>query len=146
MAKVLRLIPLLAVLGTGGCDSILGGGERELRRVGIIEFHNEPVTVTVPETVTAGVPFQVRVLTYGVGCYTMGGTNVVEVTGGVQILPYDFLRVNGDDPCPQTLQTFDHTAEVTLGSPGTYTVTFQGASIQTTGTTRIRVERSVTAE
>lgn len=143
MSKVSRLVPVIAMLATAGCDSIFGSGERDLRREGILVYNENPASVTIPATVTAGVPFQVRVTTYGVGCYSAGGTSVVQVTGGVQVLPYDFLRVGGEGSCPTTLQTFEHTANVTLPTAGTATVSVQGVSVQGTRTERTRVERTV---
>ena len=141
MPRSIRLFTALATLvAATGCDSIFGSSERELRREGIISYHEMPVTVSIPSEVTAGVPFQVSVRTYGPGCYSMGGLNVVEVPGGVQLLPYDYLTVNGSQACPQGVQNFDHVAQVTLAAPGDAVLTVIGVSIQVSGASRVRQE------
>ncbi|MCK5651658.1 MAG: hypothetical protein KAJ42_09790, partial [Gemmatimonadetes bacterium] len=62
LLSILVSLPLLTA-----CDGILGLGED--KRVGVIAFYSDPVVITVPDSVQAGVSFEVSVLTYGGGCH-----------------------------------------------------------------------------
>lgn len=113
-------LALLAVLA--GCSVITGPDES--RRVGVIDFHDQPVEVAVPDTVSAGVDFEVSAVTYGGGCVSADDTEV-EVDGlFAQVVPYDLHR--RQEACPDVLRTFEHRALVRFDEPGTAEVRVVG--------------------
>ena len=104
------------------CDGIFGLGEE--KRVGVIEHYGDPVVITVPDSVQAGVSFEVSVLTYGGGCHSKGGTTIQIVGLSVDVTPYDIhsgLRI-----CDSILKTFDHRATLTLRESGVAEIRFHG--------------------
>ena len=140
LKHISRLAVLSALVATAGCDSILSPSERDLRQVGILRYQNEPVDVTIPLTAVSGVPFDVRVRTYGTGCHHKGDIIVGAVEGGTRIEPYDYLRVN-DNTCTTQLQTFEHVASVTLSTPGAATIIVTGVAEPSRD--MVRLERTV---
>lgn len=106
----------------GGCDWIVGPAEGE--RVGVISFYDEPLVVSLPDTVAAGVPFEVSVLTYGGGCVRQGGTDVTAAAGTHHITPYDVHT--GADTCTSILNIFEHAVSVTFDDPGAGLIRIHG--------------------
>lgn len=90
-------------------------------------YFGHPAGVQVPDTVRVGVPFEVSVRTYGGGCITFGRTSVEYTAGAIHIRPYDVDSLA--DVCNDELIPFDHTAEVTVDSPGTWVVRFYGRDV-----------------
>lgn len=121
---------LLAILPA--CDQISsadGGGDRDGRTVtrpGSISFYDQPERVTVPDTVTAGVPFTVEVDTYGGGCASEGETRVevTELATRVSVFDQDFIPRDG--ACTDPLLTFTHQATVRFSRAGTATLQVRG--------------------
>ena len=119
-------LPLL--IGVGllmACDGIFGLGEE--KRVGVIEHYGAPVVITVPDSVQAGVSFEVSVLTYGGGCLSKDGTEV-QVSGlSADVTPYDIH--SGAEACTDNLGLFDHRAMVTLRESGVAEIRFHGKQL-----------------
>ena len=69
--------------------------------------------VTVPESVTRGNPFEVRIRTFGGACTReTGRTHVVEREGEIIILPYN-KRSTGSGVCNADIKILTHSASVT---------------------------------
>ncbi len=119
-------LPLLIGVGLAlACDSTLGIDEEA--RIGVIAFHGDPVVVTVPDTVQAGVSFEVSVLTYGGGCLSKDGTKV-QVRGlSADVTPYDIH--SGGEICTADLGLFDHRAMMTLRESGVAEIRFHGRQL-----------------
>lgn len=135
-ASVLMLTSVLA----GGCAGMLES--KEDRRLGVIAFYDEPVTVQAPDTVEAGAAFEVTVRTYGDGCVTRGET-IVEQDGLIVIVrPYDVH--SGASVCTQELRMFDHRASVSVDEPGTAEIRVRGRKLP--ADSAVVVTRSVVVE
>jgi hypothetical protein len=104
------------------CDSLLGPDED--RRFGVIAFFGEPVTITTPDTVPLGVPFEISIRTYGGGCHEEGKTKIRVRGLRVDVTPYDIH--SGAKACTDVLKTFDHRATMALPTPGLARVLFFG--------------------
>ncbi len=135
LLSILVSLPLLTA-----CDSTLGSDEEA--RIGVIAFHGDPVVITVPDTVQAGVSFEVSVLTYGGGCHSKGGTTIQIVGLSVDVTPYDIH--SGAEVCTDILNMFDHRATLTLRESGVAEVRFHGK--QMPGDSLITVVREVVVE
>jgi len=99
--------PLADVLGL---DTV---GERA-----VIIYAGDTSEVTVPESVTRGVSFEIRIRTFGGGCTRRTGrTHVVERANELVILPYNKRGV-GDGVCTADIKYLTHAVEVTREQPG----------------------------
>ncbi len=109
-----RLAVAIAVVGLGGCG--IFGLTTDRRVIGGIDFHDRPPEI--PETATAGVPFEMTIWTVGDHCNYIGGETDVAVTGPIaEVTPYDY--VTGSDGCILLLAYFEHKATVVFQEPGT---------------------------
>ena len=114
-----------AVLGASlliACGSTTEPQPRE--QLGVISFYGDPVVIDVPDTVAAGVPFEVSVRTYGGGCISKARTDVRMEGDTVHVRPFD--RHSGHDVCTDILHMFDHRAQVTLDAAGAFEFVFHG--------------------
>lgn len=100
--------------------------DRPERRPGTLEFYGDSARIQVPDSVTTGTPFEVRVTTYGGGCMRKGEVEVFVRGGTVDIRPYDYEPVPGTRACPDILVLYNHTALVTLADPGEATIQVHG--------------------
>lgn len=118
----------VALLLTPACLAACSSATEPEREVpGIIDFHEDGVVVSVPDTVRAGVPFEVAVRTYGGGCISEGGTKVEPQDGLVfDVRPFDVDRSRPGVACTMELRYFEHRAEVTVPSAGFATIRFHG--------------------
>lgn len=117
-ALALALLLLLA------CSS--PSGPRERRVIGTIEFFDDPVVISLPDTAAAGEPFTATVRTYGGGCTRKGDTEV-DVDGlRANVIPFDIETVGDQVVCPAVLVRFQHSATITFEEPGTGDVIVQG--------------------
>ncbi|HET7464298.1 MAG TPA: hypothetical protein VFJ82_23775 [Longimicrobium sp.] len=116
---------LLAVLC--GCRLDPTGGGEATRRLGTIQFHADPVRIEAPGSVQAGVPFTVRVITYGGGCVTQGDTEASATAGEAQVTVYDRAHDPGPNGvCTMELRMFEHTATLQFANPGAATLRVRG--------------------
>lgn len=114
-------VPALVLLATG-CTALLGPGET--RRLGVIDFYQEPVVIAVPDTVQAGAAFEVSVRTYGGGCITEGETETRVEGLSADVRPYDLH--SGAGVCTDELRIFDHQATLAFEQEGVGEVRFHG--------------------
>ena len=103
------------------CTNPLEDGENP--RIGTIRFYQDPVVITVPDTVDAGETFQVSVRTYGNGCTSLSHTKVRLDGRTVDITPFDLER---GAVCADVLAMFDHTATLVIPEAGTARIRFHG--------------------
>ena len=120
-----RLILLLALPALFSCGSIFGTDEES--RLGVVSYFGFPVHVDVPDTVAAGMPFEVVVQTYGGGCVRMGDVRIEYSSGTVDLWPYDIH--SGASVCTDELVPFQHAVALTLDQPGAWAVRFHGREI-----------------
>ncbi len=136
----LSLLPLLLLLG--GCPPT-GSTPQAALRMGVIDFHQQPAEVEVPDEGVVGVPIRVSVKTFGGGCVRKSHTQatVTELTGTV--VPWDLDRtlVDPDAVCTEELRIFEHTAELTFLAAGEATVRVHG--LRQPGMDTVTVERPV---
>lgn len=117
--RALILIPTLVLLA---CGSPTDPGVRVLATVGMF-FPDDP-SIEVPDSVDAGVPFEIRVRTYGDGCTGPGPTEVVVTPDATVVSPYNFH--DGGPICDASLTVLPHAASVTLHTPGTARLVVRG--------------------
>ena len=86
--------------------------------------------VVVPQEVRAGVPFTVRVTTFGGGCVDKGFTEVTAGAGEADVRPYDFHPTDENAVCTRELRSHLHEATVRLEQPGTGTVRVHGVRMR----------------
>ncbi len=117
-----RTLLLLVLTLLPACDSFLDpdGG----RRIGVIAFYSDPVTIHTPDTVQLGVPFEVSVRTYGDGCLREGPTNIRVRGLQIDVTPYDIH--SGGRVCEAILNMFPHKATLALPTPGLARFLFYG--------------------
>ena len=136
-SRQFKPLVLVAVLLFSACDTILGPDED--RRIGVIAFYNLGVTISAPDTVQLGVPFEISITTYGNGCLREGATKVRVRGLQVDVTPYDIH--SGARACTDNLNYFPHKATVTLPTPGLARFLFHGE--QSPEHYRITVGRNV---
>lgn len=130
----------LAILFLVGCGAVVGPDER--RRVGVIDFYDQPSVIVVPDTVRAGEDFQVSVRTYGGGCVSRDTTEVAVAGRLAQVVPYDLH--SGQSACLDVLRSFDHQTAVRFDEPGDAEVRVVGRRVPEN--TIIAVVRPVVVE
>ena len=106
------------------CDAVLGPNEELV--VGTVAFYNSPIVIELPDTVSASVPFVVRVRTYGGGCERIGPTETTVDELTALVTPYDYTRIGDDVICTMILKRFDHEVLLRLEIVGEGTVTIRG--------------------
>lgn len=80
----------------------------------------------IPETATAGVPFEITVTTGGNSCYRGGETGLVVKGRSAVVTPYDYISSNGKRlGCFANLIFFEHTVPVVFEDPGTAEILFR---------------------
>ena len=128
---------VFAVLSLAACDSVFG--PEEDRRIGVIAFHQVPVTIDTPDTVQVGMPFEISIGTYGGGCLSEGETKVRVRGLQVDVTPYDIH--SGAAACDDILNYFPHRVTLALPTPGLAHLLFHGK--QEPDNLRITVGREV---
>lgn len=135
---------VLLLLLLSGCGSLFDPSDRVRyeRRPGTLAFYSDPVQVTVPDSVSAGNRFSVRVTTYGGGCSKQGPTDV-KTNGLLAVVrPFDYdVAANSNVICPSILTFYKREAVVTFARPGAATVRIYGR--QEPGEDPLVVERTV---
>lgn len=137
-----RLAILVAAAALIGCDSDTPSEPKGFSVMGTIEFYDEPVEVTAPDTVAVGETFTASVRTYGNGCVEEGSTEVQVNELSATVTPFD--RHSGADVCPAVLRTHEHQATLAFEEVGDAVVTFRGRSVPQGGITSL--SRSVVVE
>ncbi len=117
------LVCVLTLFDLVGCQ---GTAEPEgVRQVGVIAHHGDLPRVVAPDTVIAGVPFDVTVRSYHGGCEGAGDTEVAVSEGLVSLRPYAIFRMPAPPPrgvdgvvCTLEEVIVDRQVSVVLISPG----------------------------
>ena len=140
-SKTLLLLSLIALLGTG--VTCLWEAQFELKR-GILEGFNQPVNVTIPDTVPVRTAASVVVRTYGGGCIFAKASEEVSVEGLTAVVePYDSVNVSCTVHTLEIRQ-FTHIAVVQFAEHGIATVRVVGQRVSADGTESLMtVERSI---
>ena len=141
-----RFLPFV-LLALVGCDAF-SGPDFETRRVlgqpALSSLGVEPLAI--PDTVTAGEPFEVTVTTAGGGCHVRADGVEVDAGGeAVEFRPYDIVRVPVSDraACTLPLLHFPRTAVVVMAEPGRRLLRVVGGSGPDPTTSPVVVERVV---
>ena len=103
-----------------------GSDPDSLVRPAALSYVHEPVVIHVPDTVEAGVPFEVSVRTYAGGCISHERIDIRIERDTVHIRPLH--RDSGHEVCTDDLVVSDHTLTIRLTTPGRTEVVFHGAS------------------
>ncbi len=123
---------LLLVAMLAACDN-----SSAMREVGIIEpnIALDEEVLSAPETVQAGVPFDITVRTIGGGCTEADGVER-EVSERLAVLkPFDLTTVPGNNSaCPAIVTRPEHTAQITFEEAGSATIRVEGRSEDNTVT------------
>jgi hypothetical protein len=111
------------------CTGLPGGQEPDERRVGIIRLYqtDPPNALVVPDTVRAGMDFQVAATTLGGGCERAGETEVDVRDGVATVTPYDYTARAA--ACTDILRFLPHTATLRFSTPGQAVVRLQGRRV-----------------
>lgn len=122
-----RLAPLLSAAVAVTVSACGVAEPLEDRLVGILVLEDGAPAVVVPDTVRAGVPFQVSVTTVGGACIRRDETDV-EVDGATAtVTPWDrFAIPRPGFGCLPSTATLDHTTSVTFPGSGPATVVVRG--------------------
>ena len=111
------------------CTGSPVGDDPGERRVGILRLYrtDPPSALVAPDTVRAGVDFQVGATTLGGGCERAGETEV-QVSGGVAVVtPYDYTARAG--ACHDILLYLPHAATLRFSTPGEAVVRVRGRRV-----------------
>ncbi len=127
----LRRLPAAGALAVvlAACAASPGEQEPEDRRVGILRLYQTepPAALVAPDTVRAGVDFQVSATTLGGGCERAGETEV-DVQGGVATMtPYDYTARSAS--CTDILRYLPHTVVLRFATPGEAVVRLLGRRV-----------------
>ncbi len=88
-----------------------------------------PRVLVAPDSVTAGVPFDVQVTTIGMsGCWSAAGLWPRPVQGGLDLIPTDVH--SGANFCTEMALYLEHDARITIATPGEYTLRVKGRRLR----------------
>ena len=143
-----RLAPLVALVALAGCDT-LGSGETRFPG-SLVQNALGVETISAPDTVVAGRPFDVTVVTSGGGCIRQGDVTVETVAARADVRPFNVFRDPGrNGGCTMDFILFEHRASVTFAAPGVATVRAvgsggeRGSGPPPAGAPLVTVERTV---
>jgi len=128
---------------SAGCRLFTENEIRRERQLALIQFHNDPIVVQIPETVSVATNFEVTVRTYGGGCIDQGDTEVRIAGQAATVRPHDVF-VTAMPPnyaCTAELRLYTHRALLRFEQIGPAIVTVHGRVRP--GDTTITVQRSV---
>ena len=142
-----RLLALSLLAALVGCDTFSGPDFETARQLGHPALSSREVEPLVaPDTVAAGVPFEITVTTDGGGCHVRADGVEVDAGGeAVELRPYDIVRVPVSDraACTAILLHFPRTATVVLAEPGRRLLRVVGGRGPTPESDPVVVERVV---
>jgi hypothetical protein len=145
MRPLIRLSAVLALAAVlPACDVFTDVDEE--RHVAVIQFNGQSVNVlTAPATVTAGVPFNVTVTTYGFDCDQRAGAEVAYEGTTAIITPFDEAP-GGNIECPNINKRLGRVVTLNFPSAGAGTIRVVGRAADADGnvTGDAEVTRAVT--
>ncbi len=121
-------VALIALLSATACASQGQVLEPTVElQPGILEFYDQPVQITTPDTVAVGAPATIEVKTYGGGCVSKGETRVT-VEGLLAVVePLDsVITPSPEAACTDELRFFSHIVTVEFTERGTATLRVRG--------------------
>lgn len=110
---------VLAVALLDGCG--LTGSDHEWQLMpATVLVDPDGAEIQAPETVRAGVPFNVQITTTGNGCKRKGTTEAAtnQQTRRARVTALDYTDVAAD-VCTEQLKLFEHSVALTFDTPGT---------------------------
>jgi hypothetical protein len=120
---VLQLVGFDALPTSGYTESVVWSVDRSSNVIA----PRQPLVA--PDTVAAGVAFEVVVNTIGVnGCWRAGGQDVRVEDGVVTLTPADVQ--SGAHVCTLLLSELPHTSRVTIATPGDWTLRVDGRRVR----------------
>lgn len=141
------LLTLSALLALAGCDTLSGPGFETVRLLGHPALSSQEVeALAAPDTVVAGEPFEVTVVTDGGGCHVRADGVEVDASGeALELRPYDIVQipVSSRAACTAILRHFPRTATVVLQEPGRRLLRVVGGSGPDPESNPVVVERAV---
>jgi hypothetical protein len=116
-------------VAVAACTGLPGAQEPDERNVGIIRLYqtDPPAALVVPDTVRAGVDFQVAATTLVGGCERAGETEVEVRDRLATVTPYDYTARTAS--CTDILRFLPHAATLRFASPGEAVVRLQGRRV-----------------
>jgi hypothetical protein len=88
-----------------------------------------PRVLIAPDTVDAGIPFDVTVTTIGMsGCWSAAGMWPRVVDGGFDLIPTDVH--SGAQFCTEMALYLEHDARIRIATPGEYTLRVKGRRLR----------------
>ena len=120
MKKIFVLLSAGVILT--GCEVFEAETETDL---GVVFVSGTTFHIGIPDTVVAGEPFQVNVLTYGNSCVEFARTEVEREGDFAEIRPYDRRDTESDD-CVNNNTAIAHPVMLHFGAPGRATVRIVG--------------------
>lgn len=130
---VLLLTPLL---GVQGCESVTGPSTT--RVLGTIVYDEGAPEIVVPDTVEAGEPFDVSVVTtWPDDCAALDETEVRASGTEVHVIPWDV--VTDRDDCVGIPGRFEHTVRLSRATPAELTLTVHGRRMQGSGRVDVQI-------
>jgi len=137
-----------AALLLAACTPPTSEDEREYRlELGLLTYSGYEAQVDVPAQVQAGVPFTVRVVSWGSTCRQSAPERVVTTGARTDIVVYVREPING--VCNRALGAIEHNVQLVIHQPGTATVAFHGQAYDTSGGQEVVplvIERTVTVQ
>ena len=145
----LRTIPLALLLSPLliiGCD-LLGNDDGSTVEVGIVEWEIEQAAteegpassnlntetfepLTAPDTVQAGVSFEVEARTVAPnGCYEADRVETEQDALLIEITPYDLDRTDAEGACPDVLGLIKRTLNLQFDTPGEALIRLNGQRV-----------------
>lgn len=125
---------LAFLLLLAGCESLTGPSTT--RVLGTLAYVGDQPEVVVPDSVEAGEPFTVSVVTtWPDGCASLDETEVRATGAEVHVFPWDLLS-EGDE-CIAEPQRFEHTVRLSRATPAVLALTVHGR--RRVGDTRTQV-------
>ena len=109
-----------------------GAGEPAGQRVsGIVDYYADGSAgvITAPATVTAGQPFDITITTFGGGCESAGGGDVVVAGDVATIDVFDWSVAGPTVSCVAMLKRLPRTVSVTFATPGPATIKVNGQRV-----------------
>lgn len=143
MKGIGKLVALgvIAVVACGD-DTLVQPFEPEGLQPARLEFHGDPPRVTIPQTATAGIPFEISIQTYGGGCIEAGPTPVKLLGGTLDIRPLDDFP-SPDAFCTADVRLNDHSITYTIDVAMTLDVVVHGVSVSEAGREEVTVTGTI---
>ena len=120
MKKIFVLLSAALVLT--GCEVFEAETETDL---GVVFISGTAFQIGIPDTVEAGEPFAVNVLTYGNSCVEFARTEIEREGDVAEIRPYDRRDTERED-CVNNSTAIAHPVTLRFGAPGRATVRIVG--------------------